>query len=204
MKNKNPTVYDVYTDQIANGSRNCWANKVKSLIDELGFTEIMNSYDENVNYLPIIKRRLRDQYIQTWNASIRDTPKIEYYCGFKTTFELETYLTCIKNDNLRQQLSRLRLSSHSLEIEVGRYNGTVRENRICKLCNLNVVESEYHFVSVCPTLRTLRTQYLENMTWPTLGHFYRLLSSKKPKTLLNCAKYINVANKLRKSILENI
>ena len=32
-----------------------------------------------------------------------------------------------------------------LEIETGRYYGITREQRICKQCNLNVIENEQHF-----------------------------------------------------------
>ena len=45
-----------------------------------------------------------------------------------------------------------RESAHSLEIEVGRYSNVPRENRLCKYCNLNVVESEYRFLLSCPNI----------------------------------------------------
>ena len=59
-----------------------------------------------------------------------------------------TFVTKSKNEKFRKSYTRLRLSSHSLEIETGRYNGIDRINRLCKLRNKNVVESEYHFYYV--------------------------------------------------------
>lgn len=157
-----------------------------------------------MNYLPSIKRRLRDQYIQNWNVSVRETSKLEYYCQFKTSFCFEKYLDVIQNDSIRKQLSRFRLSSHSLEIEVGRYSKTLRENRLCKLCNCNTVESEYHFMLSCPMYRSIRNKYLRNTSWPSKRKFITLMSSKNKTSILNCAKYIKEANTLRTSTLDNL
>ena len=51
------------------------------------------------------------------------------------------------------------LSYHNLAIERGRYENTPRDERICKNCNLNMVENEYHFLLVCPMYRDLRRKY---------------------------------------------
>jgi hypothetical protein len=47
-------------------------------------------------------------------------------------------------------LSKIRLSTHSLAIETGRYNKpfTPAEERYCKYC-LNQVENEKHFLLYC-------------------------------------------------------
>ena len=38
---------------------------------------------------------------------------------------------------------------HNLAIERGRYENIDRSERICRYCNGNFVESEYHFLLVC-------------------------------------------------------
>ena len=75
---------------------------------------------------------------------------------FKTEFTYEKYLDVIVNDRQRMDLSRLRTSSHKLEIETGGYENIERINRVCKCCNQNVVESEYHFISCCQLYSDLR------------------------------------------------
>ena len=47
-------------------------------------------------------------------------------------------------------MAALRLSAHNLEIERGRHLDVPRENRKCRLCSMGMVESEYHFILVCP------------------------------------------------------
>ena len=98
----------------------------------------------------MFKNRLRDQFIQDWKASIDSSPKLFYYAKVKNSFEYEEYLDKISNNTIRKYLTRFRLSSHNLEIELGRYHGIDRENRICKICNLNSIESEFHFLLCCP------------------------------------------------------
>ena len=42
--------------------------------------------------------------------------------------------------------SRLRVINHKLEIELGRYKNFPPEERHCRLCNLNQVGDEFHFI----------------------------------------------------------
>ena len=45
------------------------------------------------------------------------------------------------------------LSSHDLAIERGRYQNITRQERISNFCTGKLVESEYHFLLVCPLYR---------------------------------------------------
>jgi len=63
-------------------------------------------------------------------------------------------------------MSKFRLSNHRLNIELGRYNNVLKENRICNICqqlnNTNVIDCEYHaFLNVLND--TVKQIYLFNM-----------------------------------------
>ena len=58
----------------------------------------------------------------------------------------EKYVECISNDKLRSELAAFRLSAHNLDIERGRHIKVPRENRICRLCSMSMVGSEFHFL----------------------------------------------------------
>ena len=45
-----------------------------------------------------------------------------------------------------KRLSKLRISAHKLQIEIGRYQSTLRENRICCRCTSGQVEDEIHYL----------------------------------------------------------
>ena len=70
----------------------------------------------------------------------------------------EPYLNIITNKKYRRIISKFRTSAHDLEIELGRYSGIDRSDRICKLCRRFVV-NELYFVLMCIMFEELR-EYL--------------------------------------------
>ena len=71
------------------------------------------------------------------------------YILFKNNFAFEYYLD-LDNFN-RNILIRFRISAHTLEIEKGRHQNRPLNERICKLCKLEIVD-EIHFLLQCPIL----------------------------------------------------
>ena len=53
---------------------------------------------------------------------------------------------------------------------LGRHNNIARAERVCRVCNMQQTESEYHFMLVCPAYRDLRVKFLPRycMSWPSL------------------------------------
>ena len=100
-------------------------------------------------------------------------------------------------------LSRFRLSSHSLEVEIGRYFNIPRNERICPLCTTNSIENEHHFLLVCPMCKDLRRKSFKSYCciWPTLNKFDNIMPSVKKNEILNLSKYIYFASKLRNDIV---
>ena len=73
-----------------------------------------------------------------------------------------------------QAFSRLRMSSHRLEIESGRWtrpNSTPLDDRKCNLCN--ILEDEFHFVLECNMFVELRKKYISRYYWnrPSMHKF---------------------------------
>ena len=72
--------------------------------------------------------------------------KLRSYIILKNKFGEEEYLTCLRSRARRSLLSQLRLGILPLEIEVGPFRGIDLENRICKMCNINIE----NFLCECP------------------------------------------------------
>ena len=55
---------------------------------------------------------------------------------------------------------------------------------------MNVVETEYHFLLVCPLYRELRLKYFKQYLchWPNIYKFDSLMMSKTKSTILNLAR----------------
>ena len=69
------------------------------------------------------------------------------------------YLNTITIQSNRKAMAQLRLSSHKLMIERGRWNKIVHKERPCLHCQ--VLEDEYHVVIVCPKYTAIRKQYIK-------------------------------------------
>ena len=62
---------------------------------------------------------------------------------------------------MMKQLARFRLSAHKLQVEVGRHQGVLWENRLCTRCEASGhgqwVDDEQHMIFECHAFEDLRT-----------------------------------------------
>lgn len=165
------------------------------MLESLGFAYVWNTQILNIATYNAVKQRLFDNADQELIMSINTSTKLQSYCMFKEDTQSEPYLDIVRPNKYKVALSRLRLSSHSLAIETGRYTGTAREDRRCIYCNTNAVESEFHFTLVCPFYIDLRRKYLPAYycRWPSINKFKRLFQIKSKKLLNNLSRYIYFA-----------
>lgn len=171
------------------------------MLFELGLNYVwLNQNDINVSY-EFIKRRILDQYYQTWYASISECEKLQLYMSYKLNFEFEMYFNFNFDTAL---LCKLRSGTLKLQLEVGRYDGVLRKSRFCKCCNMNIVEDEYHFILVCPEFRFLRCKFLPKYycSWPNIRKLKILMSAKSEKLTRQLCLFLKSAWKHRSQILE--
>ena len=141
---------------------NWWSSKVRDILQNAGWRDIW-LYPESVNTnvcVPLLRQRLRDMYICTWQENVKYYSSLSLFRQFKLTFERFSYLDILTFPNYRNILSKLRLTSHKLRIETGRHENIERNQRVCTWCNLNDLEDEFYFVLVCPFYETLRKQLI--------------------------------------------
>ena len=196
-------LYNSLVDACNKGVNN-WANSVRSLLDTYGFSYVWNN-PNSVNlktFYLVFKQRVVDVFKQNWFNDIARNGTLVLYKEFKQYFEYENYLTELPS-KLRIPLAKLRLSSHQLLIETGRYsqNRTERAQRLCTLCDRSDVEDEYHFVIICPLYSHLRVSYIRPYYYkkPSVYKFVQLMQSDNLSILRNLGKYLQVAFSLCKS-----
>ena len=116
-----------------------WAVLVKKLLSNLGFFHVWAAQgvgDEN-KFLSILKQRLSDNFVQSWYQRLNESSRATFYRQI-CVFEFQPYLEKIVHKKFRNAVSKLRLSSHRLHIESGRWNRPhpiPRENCLCSICN---------------------------------------------------------------------
>ena len=65
--------------------------------------------------------RTKSSFVTNWNAELSEKPLLRSYRLYKTEFNTECYLDCINLLEYRIPLSKIRASSHDLEIARGCY-----------------------------------------------------------------------------------
>lgn len=146
----------------------------------------------------------------------REDSKLRTYKEFKQEVQLENYLLTIKDITKRKQFRRLRISSHQLHIETGRHRKprkTPVDERICRLCNLNVVEDEKHFIMVCPLYNSERKLLIDKLN--SFTNFCNLTENEQFVFIMSCLngdyevickviEFINKCTELRQETLQSL
>ena len=73
--------------------------------------------------------------------------KIPTLTSLKECPGFENYLN-LPNKNVRQAVTKLRISAHKLPIETGRFDYRKRTERICSLC-CDGIGDEMHYLTQC-------------------------------------------------------
>ena len=178
-----------------------WASLVRQLLMSLDFYEVCLAQGVgNVDvFLSTFKQRLNDNFIQNWRDQINGSTHANFYTAI-AQFQFQTTLENINIYKYFQAMSKLRMPSHRLAIESGRWVKPIRlpiEERKCTDCN--VLEDEYHFIFECNRYTELRKEYIPKYHWnrPSMFKLVELLNSTNIKLLRNLCIYIFQAFKSR-------
>ena len=165
MSNKNP-VKIVYNElmkiQESNENVQNWTSLLKDLLFKNGFGNVW--IEQNVSdpksFLIAFETRIKDIFVQNNNTLIQDVSEHRLFRHIDHPHILASYLSFISEDYVRIALSRLRLGSHNLMIERGRWEKPKRlfRNRLCEVCN--EIEDEYHVIFKCSRYSDIRGKYI--------------------------------------------
>lgn len=130
-----------------------------------------------------------DKWINKWGISIKECPNtkgdIKKYVQEKVKVSMWTkqigrkkqyYITHLNSSwdhaqksylgadikwKAKMLMAQLRTSSHQLRCETGRWSRPKEEwdERICYLCNMDLVETEWHYIMECPAYEDIRVNY---------------------------------------------
>ena len=111
----------------------------------------------------IVITKLKNTVQEFYLSKIADSSRLKLYSQVKKFVKKENYLK-LDDPALRSSVTKIRISSHRLPIETGRYSNKSQENRLCELCN-HKIGNEYHCLMECfhPKLTNLRNQFLLDM-----------------------------------------
>ena len=131
-------MYNVlYNDSLNIPNKISWVTLLRDLLSNLGFRHvwIQQNVGDKKAFLCLVKQSLADTFVQNWNSRLTDSSRALFYRNF--SFGYKSYLDNVTTSKFRIALSRLRVCSHRLEIETGRWAKPIAipiENRLCTSC----------------------------------------------------------------------
>ena len=207
--NRNKYIWHVYNVLLSDINQHPnwvnWVSLVRDLLSRLGFyyVWIQQGVGNSNAFMSEVRQRLTDNFVQNWNSRLLDSSRASCYRNI-SLFGHKLYLECVTVKKFRIALSRLRTSSHRLEIEAGRWSRPVRKpiaERLCFLCN--TLEDEFHFILECPVYSDFRSQYIKKKFWkrPNMLKFIELMTSENQAVLQKLACYVHKSFELRNEML---
>ena len=103
----------------AGNKRNNWAMHIKDMLCTSGFSFIweQQAISNKERFLSCFKTRCQDMYMQQCFSDMNSSSRCRLYRYIKENFQLEPYLRKNYNRDVRQCLTKIRLSSHKFYIE---------------------------------------------------------------------------------------
>ena len=153
--------------------------------------------------------RVRDCELQLWSSDLHAMPKLKLYSRYKESRSEELYLSLPIPRRLRVDLARYRTTSHSLEIELGRYYNIARSDRLCKLCtrhNVVAVEDEIHVMFNCDAYNDIRNLYIdrEALTCANEYNFIKLMNADNTDCIVKLANFVSYMFKVRQQLYDSL
>ena len=137
-----------------------WVKKVKNLLNGLGHSYIINNINSIKLNLNTIKQRIHDQCLQTQNANICDSQKLNFFQSVYNMGQRPPYVDVLNNRCDRATICKIRISAHPLMIERGRHLNIPSyknaNNKISFLFNnklYSILRLTSSFISNCLNIR---------------------------------------------------
>ena len=215
-------------ESMANLGHDSWLTRVGKIEKALKIPQnIFFNKSSGKRILSLLKgkfdRYFLDQinHIKIVGTDTRDHNKLSTYKTLKGSFTREPYLTLVRNRNQRSFLSRIRVGSHNLRIELGRHTRPVTpvEQRTCQFCSSESppchpasnrtscpsppTDTEFHFLMECPMFSAERTCFLGKIQ-SLNPNFATLNLAEKFQTILcpTTAKTAKLVNRFIKTMFE--
>ncbi|KAL4236926.1 hypothetical protein ACF0H5_005312 [Mactra antiquata] len=182
-----------------------WCSLLKSFLCNLGFYDAWFFQDiGNVDiFLSCVKQRLNDNFIQNWNSRLANSSRALFYRNI-SNFRFQPYLNILNITKFRYSMARLRVSSHRLHIETGRWNkprSTPINERVCTNCH--ILEDEFHFILECTLYSELRNIYIPTYfrNNPSMFKLIELFNTENRALVIKLGTYIQKAFEFRNALM---
>ena len=192
-KGENSLVFQALKTQLSN-TNSQYVNVLKKIFQYLNINDY-NIYDARATL-----QNLQENYESIYHDYMSSHTKLKIFNSIKRCYSRPKYLDIVKSSD-RCSLTKLRLSAHSLPIEIGRYKNIDQKNRFCDVCDSKCIGDEYHLLFNCSNqhLVKLRDIFLKQIynkcdqlkSLPTYQQFLYLMSAYDVSVIETFCNYVN-------------
>ena len=149
---------DRLTKKIFKYDRQCKGSWSQNIINICKCLDVTDSWEnESPINIKFAKTELFKAYKRVWLNELVTKSKLHNLSKIKNEMSVSKHVAANLNKHKRSLISQIRLGSLPLQIELGRYQGLERHERICKICGTET-ECELHFLFRCQAYSNRRTQ----------------------------------------------
>ena len=190
-----------------------WSKDVDRILQDSNLHHLICNEPLNLmskfDILKTVKSRLWNTQCEQWKRDIEAQSKLRFYRTFKEEMKVEHFVTINLPMSHRSLLCQLRYGVLPLKVETGRYSNMPLQERICKFCNANEVETELHFLFYCQLYTEIRNSFYTIMNNSVLN-FSQYSDEDKLKLVFSqsnfirkFACYVDSCYRKRSSVLYN-
>ena len=177
----------ITSKNLFHSNKSSWYGSIQLILEKI--PELLNlksKFNTLASFKQHLRKTLHTAFVDIWytNRVKHADGKLRTYVSLKSHFGREKYLSIMSNFEQRRSFTRLRISSHRLKIETGRYQGTLPNDRICSKCDSGDVEDENHFLFHCDKFNNDRDTLFQEIV-KTCPNFSDLLPKDKLIWLMN-------------------
>ena len=160
-----------------------WVCHVKDILCKYGFAEVWENQevDNESRFIKLFEQRCADTHAQSCHEQIQQSSRCRLYKELKENHDIEPYLRRNISYTLRITFTKMRLSSHKLLVERGRWVKPKINycDRLCTLCHKHDIQDEYHALMICSRYESLRKKYLKPYYYkrPSVYKFIQLMNT---------------------------
>ena len=144
-----------------------------------------------------LSKILKEKYLNEWYSAKQaySVGKLDTYTKIKNHFGFEKYLNSL-SFAYRRDITRLRISSHRLSIEIGRYARIDRTDCLCSKCTLGVLGDEIYFLLECPAFNVTRESLIrlvneKFMAMIRFDKYFWLVNSEDERIMQELASFVH-------------
>ena len=173
-----------------------WSKQFYNLLKYFNFQHIWdnNSTFSYAKTLNAFVSKVKSEFVLFWNRSLDDQLQndlsLSLYRQIKPNFGIAEHLSLVDNFFVRKYITKLRASDLRININILRFArkpAIPKNERLCKRCDLRMIDDENHILFVCPKFDSLRFTFLrEALNTPILP----LANSSCKRTLNNIGRFL--------------